>query len=182
MSLEIVTQGHWLRASHRPSTIDYRLLIHDPRPTTKTHDPIDHDNNRRPHFRPLLHERELDRWHGHGLLAHDPVIAGRDQGPAAGARAMIGSDRFLRKSGSRHVSVIPTSCRSTIRAPWTVSCTTSPLVEGVPQGTARRDGVAGSRGGPYRARGADALDFAHQHGVIHRDIKLDNILLRQDTR
>src|SRR6185312_9800998 len=46
----------------------------------------------------------------------------------------------------------------------------------------RRDGpLASDEARALLAEAADALEYAHRHGVIHRDIKPDNILIDADS-
>ena len=88
-------------------------------------------------------------------------------------------DRFLREARSvaqlRHPSIVPVyEVGQQDGVPY--------LVSEFVQGVTLADRITGERLSPKRiaqmaAAVADALQYAHEHGVIHRDIKPSNILL-----
>ncbi len=112
-------------------------------------------------------------------LKHDRQVAIKVLRPELAA--MIGSERFLQEirvtARLRHPHILPLYDSDAVDG---VLYYVSPLVEGGSL-KARLDREATRLPAAEAVRiareVADALDFAHQHGVIHRDIKPDNILL-----
>jgi eukaryotic-like serine/threonine-protein kinase len=111
-------------------------------------------------------------------LRHDRAVALKVLHPEIAN--LIGSDRFLReihlsaRLQHPHILSVLDSGESAGRFWFTM-----PLVEG----ESLRDRLARERQLPLddalriAREVADALEYAHQHGVIHRDIKPDNIML-----
>jgi serine/threonine protein kinase len=91
-------------------------------------------------------------------------------------------DRFLREARSaaqlRHPSIVPVhDVGQHDGLPYLVS----DFVDGVTLAdelTARRPSPR--EAAQLTAAVADALDYAHQHGVVHRDVKPSNIMLSED--
>jgi len=111
-------------------------------------------------------------------LKHDRQVAIKVLRPELAA--MIGSDRFLQEirvtARLRHPHILPLYDSGAVDG---VLYYVSPLVEGGSlKARLERDGKLPAAEAVRIAREvADALEFAHQQGVIHRDIKPDNILL-----
>ncbi|HEY7028137.1 MAG TPA: protein kinase [Gemmatimonadales bacterium] len=111
-------------------------------------------------------------------LKHDRQVAIKVLRPELAA--MIGSDRFLQEirvtARLRHPHILPLYDSGAVDG---VLYYVSPLVEGGSlKARLERDGrVPPAEAIRFAREVADALEFAHQHGVIHRDIKPDNILL-----
>jgi serine/threonine-protein kinase len=110
-------------------------------------------------------------------LKHDRKVAIKVLRPELAAA--IGADRFLQEirvtAGLRHPHILPLYDSGAADG---VLFYVTPLVEG----GSLKDRLAGGRVPAAEAvriarEVADALEYAHQHGVVHRDIKPDNILL-----
>jgi serine/threonine-protein kinase len=130
-----------------------------------------------------LVEREL----GHGGMAtvwlardlrHERQVAIKVLRPEL--RALLGADRFLQEirltAGLRHPHILPVYDSG--EAAGSLFFVT-PLIEGgsLRQRLAREGRLPQAEAVRIAREVADALGYAHTHGVIHRDIKPDNILL-----
>jgi serine/threonine protein kinase/tetratricopeptide (TPR) repeat protein len=132
----------------------------------------------------------LERELGRGGMAtvylardvkHDRLVALKVLHPELAA--MLGPDRFLREikfaAGLQHPHILSVhdSGESAGRLWFTM-----PYVEGESlRDRLRREGQLPVDDAVQITReAAQALDYAHQHGVIHRDIKPENILLTKD--
>ena len=107
---------------------------------------------------------------------------GGDQGPAArdGAPAST-PERFRREiqlaARLQHPHIVPLLDRR--RAPATCSTTSMPFIEGesLRARLAREGELPVTEAVRILRDVADALAYAHEQGVVHRDIKPDNVLL-----
>ena len=96
--------------------------------------------------------------------------------------ASLGADRFQREIRSPPASSTPTFSPSTTRGGAGRLWFTMPYVEGESlRDRLRREGqLPVDEALRITREVAEALDYAHEQGVIHRDIKPENMLLTQD--
>jgi serine/threonine-protein kinase len=96
--------------------------------------------------------------------------------------ALMGPTRFLREiavvAGLQHPHILPLyDSGETAGFFWF----TMPYVggESLRARLERETQIPADQAGPIVCEAAEALDFAHRHGVLHRDVKPDNILLTE---
>ncbi len=148
-----------------------------------------------PAFADALRDRyRIERELGHGGMAtvylaedvrHHRKVAVKVLRPELAA--LIGAERFLTEIRTtaklQHPHILPLHDSGEVRGPQSFLFYVMPFVEG----ESLRDRLNREKQLPVNdavriaMEVASALDYAHRHGVIHRDIKPDNILLHDES-
>jgi serine/threonine-protein kinase len=119
-------------------------------------------------------------FEGHDLERDRPVAIKVLNPEIASA---VATARFVREivytSSLQHSNIVPVIDSGEARG---FLYLVMPLIEGEPLGDrlARQPPLPRSTAIRYAMQVADALEYAHRKGIVHRDIKPDNILLTED--